>query len=177
MGLARVEMRYTTVLKDYKDHPDGPARWRNEITAYTTLDWATPKLHCHGEYWLEMERLTPILELAYDQTRRYRDPLRELVQAVHDAGYWHCDIALVNVVIHPVRGPLLIDWENLRPATGPVSYDLYGARAAGTEVPWPVKDGRGRPLPDDEAGNGIYWRGPWDICPGRYWNVDGSELA
>lgn len=165
MGLATIEIRHTTVLKDYLHHPEaGQARWANEIRAYTELDWATPKLHCSGEWWLETERLTPILDLAYDQTLRYRNPLRDLVQAVHDAGWWHCDIALINVVVHPVRGPLLIDWEGMTPATGPVSYDLYGARAAGVEQSWPVK-----------GGDGVSWMGPWEMCPGRYWNINGSE--
>lgn len=157
MGTARVEKRYLTVLKDYKDtHRD---RYAKELTAYTELDWATPDLKWHGEFWIEMERLTPILDLAYDQSRRYEKPLRDLLQAVHDAGYWHGDCALVNVVIHPVRGPLLIDWENLMESAGPVSYDLYGARAAGVESPWPVR-----------GGDGVWWGGPWDMCPGRYWS-------
>lgn len=157
MGTARVEKRYITVLKDYKDTDRD--RYAKELTAYTELDWATPDLKWHGEFWIEMERLTPILDLAYDQSRRYEKPLRDLLQAVHDAGYWHGDCALVNVVIHPVRGPLLIDWENLMRAEGPVSYDLYGARAAGVASPWPVR-----------GGDGVWWGGPWEMCPGRYWS-------
>lgn len=157
MGTARIEKRHTTVLKDYKDtHRD---RYAKELTAYTELDWATPALQCHGEFWIEMERLTPILDLAHDQSRRYEKPLRDLLQAVHDAGYWHGDCALVNVVIHPVRGPLLIDWENLMESSGPVSYDLYGARAAGVAPPWPVR-----------GADGVWWGGPWEMCPGRYWS-------
>jgi len=156
MGLARVEQRFTTVLKDYKDASRD--RYFKELTAYTEMPWATPELKWHGEFWLEMERLTPILDLTPEQSIRYREPLRNLLQRVHDAGYWHGDCALVNVVIHPVRGPLLIDWENLMPAAGPVSLDLYGAKAAGAPAPWPVPDG-----------NGVWWGGPWDMCPGRYW--------
>lgn len=158
MGLARIEPRYTTVLKDYRDHADGQQRWQNEITAYTQLGWAAPKLLCSNPYWLEMERCTPILDLTRDQSTKYRQPLRDLLQAIHDAGYWHRDISLVNVVIHPARGPLLIDWENLTPATGSISYDLYGARLAGVEPAW-----------DAPGGNGVWWGGPWDTCPGLYW--------
>lgn len=156
MGLARTELRYTTVLKDFKD--TDRSRYFRELQAYTELEWATPKLMYHGEFWLEMERLTPILEMTPDQSVKYRQPLRELLQAVHDAGWWHSDCALVNVVVHPYRGPLLIDWENLAPASGAVSYDLYGARAAGVVSPWPVK-----------GGEGVWWGGPWEMCAGRYW--------
>ena len=105
-----------------------------------------------------MERLTPILDLAYDRFRGCRS-LCAILAAVHDAGYWHGDCALVNVVIHPARGPLLIDWENLMESAGPVSYDLYGARAAGVKSPWPVR-----------GGDGVWWGGPWEMCPSRYWS-------
>jgi len=157
MGFARVEMRYTSVLKDYKD--TDRTRYYKELRAYTELDWATPKLLCHNEYWIEVERLTPILSMTREQSRKYREPLRELLQAIHDAGWWHCDCTLTNVVVHPVRGPLLIDWENLTPANGPVSYDLYGAKAAGHPQAWP----------DDSDGNGVWWGRGRETDPGRYW--------
>lgn len=156
MGTASVELRFTTVLKDYKDTDHD--RHRKEIEAYTLLPWATPTLMWHGEHWLEMERLTPILDLAPEQSVKYLRPLRDLIQRVHDAGYWHGDVSLVNIVIHPKRGPLLIDWENMVPATGSVSYDLYGARAAGIDPLWPV-----------EGDDGVWWGGPWRTCPGQYW--------
>lgn len=159
MGLATVDKRFTTVLKDYKDHPDGQVRWEREVFAYTELSWATPTLIVSNPRWLEMERLTPILALGRDQSRRYEKPLRDLLQALHDAGWWHTDCALVNVVIHPVRGPLLIDWEGMSPAVGSVSYDLYGASAAGVAPGWEVR-----------GGDGVSWKGPWDECPGRYWS-------
>lgn len=158
MGLAKIEERYTTVLKDYKRHPDGQTRWEREVFAYKELSWATPELICSNPRWLEVERLTPILSLSRDQSIRYKKPLRELLQAVHEAGWWHGDCVLVNVVVHPTRGPLLIDWEGLSPAVGSVSYDLYGAHAAGVEPGWKV-----------EGGDGVSWRGPWDVCPGKYW--------
>lgn len=156
MGKATVDIRFTSVLKDFKD--TDRTRYHKEVTAYTQLDWATPKLIVHNEYWIETERLTPILDLYPDQAKKYKQPLRELLQAVHDAGWWHMDCALVNVVIHPMRGPLLIDWENLTPSQSEVSYDLYGARAAGVHTPWPV--------PGDD---GVWWGGPWDMCPGKWW--------
>lgn len=156
MGTARVELRDNTVLKDYKD-TDHDRYWK-EITAYTEIPWATPTLLYHGEHWIETERLTPVLDLPPATSLKYRAPLRDLLQRVHDAGWWHGDCSLVNVVIHPTRGPLLIDWENLMPADGPISLDLYGARAAGRKAPWPVA-----------GGDGVWWGGPWDNCPGRYW--------
>lgn len=156
MGLAEVDIRYTTVHKVYP--PGQIDRCAIEVSAYQTLDWATPKLMWHGENWLEMERCTPILDLEPEQTLRYKKPLRELIQAVHEAGWWHCDVALVNVVVHPTRGPLLIDWENARPASSDISYDLYGARSAGVDPAWPVRG-------DD----GVSWNGPWDTCPGKFW--------
>lgn len=154
---AQIDIRENTVLKDYPEHEH--ERWEREWFAYHELEFATPKLLCGNPRWLEMERLTPIQELGPDASRKYQEPLRELVQAVHDAGWWHGDIALCNVVVHPYRGPLLIDWENMRPAVSEVSYDLYGAAAAGVDPFWKVK-----------GADGVSWRGPWDFCPGPYWS-------
>src|SRR5699024_6865443 len=98
----------------------GPERYNFELYAYQFLSWATPELFCHGEFWIEMERLSPILDLGPDRSRKYRDPLRRLLSRLHESGWWHCDVDLVNVVVHPVRGPLLIDWENLREAEGSI---------------------------------------------------------
>ena len=158
MGLAVVDIRPFTVLKDFKDHPAGRERWSNEIRAYTEIPWATPELKWSNEYWLEVERLTPITDLGPERSVKYREPLKTLLQGVHDAGYWHRDIDLINVVIHPVRGPLLIDWEGICPATGEVSYDLYGARAAG------VASGHERKGPD-----GVWWGGGSATAPKNYW--------
>lgn len=157
MSDATLDLRYLTVLKDYPEAEHN--RWEREIFAYTHLPWATPELRWHNPRWLEMERLLPILDLTPTQSAHYRAPLRALLQRLHDAGWWHCDVALCNVVIHPARGPLLIDWENLRPAQGGVSYDLYGATAAGVTPRWDVT-----------GDNGVWWDGPWDTCPGKYWN-------
>lgn len=156
MGHARIEERFTTVLKDYAG--TDRARYFKEIEAYKKLDWATPQLMYHGEFWLEMERLVPILDLTPAQSKKYEKPLRDLLQSVHSAGYWHGDCDLVNVVIHPVRGPLLIDWENLTPSSGEVSYDIFGARAAGIDELWST-----------ESGDGVHWYGSSPTCPGNYW--------
>lgn len=155
MSRAKVDMRFTSVHKVYPANER--EKWQREIYAYTNLDFATPALDCWGDCWLEMERCVPILELPPEQSVKYRQPLRELLMQVHEAGWWHRDVDLVNVVIHPARGPLLIDFENLARAEGDVSYDLYGAQVAGS-TPWPGKG------PD-----GVYWHGPTGTCPGRYW--------
>ena len=156
MSDATLDSRFTSVLKDYPAHQH--ERWEREVWAYQNLSFATPELWWHNERWLEMERLTPILELGPERSRKYAGPLRELLQRLHNEGWWHCDVSLVNVVVHPARGPLLIDWENLRPAEGNVSYDLYGARSAGVPQRWKV--------PGD---NGVFWGGPWRNCPANYW--------
>ena len=156
MGEAQVDLRPTTVHKVYPEHLRFKAQ--HETFFYTELDWATPKLLYSGEGWLETERLTPILELPKDLSRKYEKPLRDLVSAVNDAGFWHCDVCLVNVVIHPMRGPLLVDWENARASESEISYDLYGAELAGAEVTY-----------EPHRPNGVWWDGPWRTCPGVYW--------
>src|SRR5690606_36591807 len=107
--MAQVDRRPTTVHKVYPEHLRFKAQ--HEIFFYTELDWAAHKLLYSRDGWQETERLTPILQLHKDLSREYEAPLRDLVSGVNDAGFWHCDVWLVNVVIHPMRGPLLIDWE------------------------------------------------------------------
>jgi|SRR5690606_26108786 len=160
MGLARVDIRQETVLKDFLKHPDGPARYKREVDAYTEIPWACPKLLWHSERWLEVERLQPLIDLGPDLSRKYCEPLRELLQAIHDAGWWHMDVDLINAVIHPTRGVLLIDWENFSQARTNVSYDLYGARAAGVPSPWKAKG------PD-----GVWWGSSSPTSPKNYWQL------
>lgn len=161
MGLATVEDRYLTVHKVYP--PDMHERAAREVRIYQELPWATPRLDCYGEGWLEMEKCTPILDLLPEQSVKYREPLRDLLRRVHEAGWWHMDVCLRNVVIHPVRGVLLIDWEGATRATSNISPDLYGARAAQI----PLED-----VWEPQRPDGVWWGGPWDDCPGRYWPED-----
>jgi|GEM_PF-5730497 len=156
MGYAEVEIRKDTVLKVYPESYRD--KWEKEVLAYQTLSFAAPKLVGYGEGWLGTEKLTPILDLPKNQSIKYRDDLRKLIIAIHNKGYWHGDIALCNVVIHPTRGVLLIDWENLMERNGCVSYDLYGSGAAGVDQAWEV-----------EGNDGVSWNRPWDICPGKFW--------
>ncbi|AVO21700.1 kinase [Mycobacterium phage MooMoo] len=155
MGLATTTIHRRTVHKRFAQQ----SAWENELKAYRAMPWAAPKLVNYGPMWIETERCTPILNLHPNWSRRYAEPLWDLLAAIHDAGWWHCDPCLINVVIHPDRGVLLIDFENLTPATGTHSYDLYGAQAAGVPPAW---EGQG---PD-----GVYWGGPHDFCPGPYWD-------
>lgn|GEM_PF-5746070 len=83
MSNARVDLRYQTVHKVYPE--DERERWQREIRAYTDLDFATPRLMWWGDLWLEMERLTPILDLGPEASRRYEQPLKDLLTRVHDA--------------------------------------------------------------------------------------------
>src|SRR5690606_41561376 len=110
--MAQVDLRPTTVHKVYPEHLRFKAQ--HEIFVYTELDWATPKLLYSGEGWLETERLTTILELPKDLSRKYEKPLRDLVRAVNDAGFWHCEVCLLNWVMHPMLGSLLIEWATAR---------------------------------------------------------------
>ncbi|AWH14493.1 kinase [Mycobacterium phage TChen] len=155
MGLSTITTHRRVVRKDFIE----ARSWAKELHAYRTLPWATPKLLDYGPMWIEVERCTPILNLNPEWSRRYAEPLWDMLAALHQAGWWHCDACLINVVVHPDRGALLIDFENLTPAAGPVSYDLYGARAAGVEPAW---SGMGA--------DGVFWNGPHDFCPGPYWD-------
>src|SRR5690606_37126671 len=114
MGLATVEERYRTVHKVYP--PDMHERAAREVRSYQELPWATPRLDCYGEGWLEMEKCTPILDLLPEQSVKYREPLRDLLRRVHEAGWWHMDVCLRNVVSPPLRGGLLLDWAGGTPA-------------------------------------------------------------
>ena len=165
--MATIDTRYLTVLKDYSPESGGGTpyerivqRYENEVFAYTELSWATPKLDGHNPLWLEAERLTPLTDIPPQYSVKYRQPLRALLQRLHDSGWWHRDVSVDNVVIHPVRGPLLIDWEWLTPATSNVSYDLYGAKIAQSDNPFPIEG-------DDTEEGAHWWSG--SRAPGHWW--------
>ncbi|QBP31580.1 serine/threonine kinase [Mycobacterium phage Cornucopia] len=155
MGLATVTTHRRTVHKQFAQQ----GAWQKELDAYHAIPWAAPKLIGYGPMWIEVERCTPILNLHPEWSRRYAEPLWDMLAALHQAGWWHCDACLINVVVHPDRGVLLIDFEDLTPASSAVSYDLHGARAAGVEPAWP-----------GVGSDGVHWNGPWTTCPGPYWD-------
>ena len=159
MSATKVVFGNDTVVKYYR--PGTGILGVHETWYYHVLPWATPALLNYGPGWIEIERCTPILDLDRDTARSYRDSLRNLLNSIHEVGFWHRDTILRNVVVHPQRGVLLIDWENATPATSNVSYDLYGARAAGVESAHP-----------DRGPDGIWWGAPEDLSPGVYLDAD-----
>ena len=163
---SRVEILDVRVIKTYT--PEHEAKFMVELRCYQNLSFATPALISHSieRRELVIERLTPILEV--EKNIRYKPQLWNLLQKIHDNGWWHRDIALRNVVVHPERGVLLIDWESAIRATSDVSYDQWGAVAAG----YPEhKINRINTRP-----TGIYWFFDWNECPNKYWTNDGNSL-
>lgn len=121
-----------------------------------------PKLISHNDYTntLVIEKCTPILEV--ENNIVYKDKLWKLLEELHKDGRNHRDVSLINVVIKDGE-PLLIDWEASAPSNPAMkSYDLYGAIESGITIPdeWIELYGE----------NGIWWGGPWDNCPGKYWS-------
>jgi hypothetical protein len=140
--------------------------FEKELMLYNELSFACPKLLDAYGNTLVIERCAPILDVDYNI--RYKDQLWNLLGEIHTAGWWHADIALRNVVVHPERGVLLIDWESAIKATSDVSYDQWGAVAAG----YPEhKINRINTRP-----TGIYWFFDWNECPNKYWTKNGNSL-
>ena len=133
-----------------------------EILAYLELPWATPAIQWNGGLWLEIERCTPILEYPPERSRQWAGQLKDVITRVNQAGWWHRDVSLVNVVIHHERGPLLIDWEHLSPALSGVSYDLYGAEKAGAANQHPKIPG----------GTGACWNALAQYSPRTVWGIN-----
>lgn len=110
-----------------------------------------------------IEQCTPILDIPKTENIKYKTPLLELLQKLHEAGANHRDAVLSNVVIKD-GAPLLIDWESATMQIGKISSDLYGAEMAGVK---PIVSDSSM----DYGSNGIWWGGPWDQCPGKYWGM------
>ena len=121
----------------YKKYPSSArSGFECELFAYTELSEFTPRLIDHGDLWILVEGCTPLVYYRPEDSFWLVDRLKNLYQRLHDAGYWHRDCAVVNVVVHPERGPLLIDFEHLTSAVSDVSYDLQGPAAAGVLPAW-----------------------------------------
>src|SRR5690606_344775 len=86
------------------------------------------------------------------------EELWESIERLASRGARHGDVNLANVVRHPTRGLLLIDWEKATLHQG-VSQDLF---------PDP-------PL-DPELKNLVCWDGPWGCCPGVIFGVSAKEM-
>ena len=106
-----------TVVKKHAD----PVRFAEELRFYLLVPWAAPELHDFGPDWLEIEHVRGRRPEAAD-----KPALRALLDALHTEGVNHRDAHTKNVVMHPSRGPLLIDWEFATDKPGVLSYDLHG---------------------------------------------------
>lgn len=151
-----------TVVKWYPE----PIRHRlaTEVAAYRACGWAAPRMLWATGEAICVERCTPL-------TKAPRDPLhaaelRQLLRCLHATGWNHRDVNVSNLVLHPVRGVLLIDWETAGPA-GPSSYDLHGASAAG----FPAVE-----LPPHQRPDGVWWGGPGPLAPSIYWGDMGAHV-
>lgn len=154
----------TKVKKDYvyiKTHTSID-KYKNELFFYKNYKDYTPSLIAYNDdsMTLVIEACTPILEIPNNSI--YSDKLRDLLEGLHNDGANHRDVALINVVVKDDR-VLLIDWESARLVKDDSkSWDLYGATNSSLE-----------PDPfwlNDYGANCVWWGGPWDICPGKYWN-------
>lgn len=151
------EFRATTVVKRYPR--EIRHRLRNEIAAYRAVPWAAPKLLWATHDAICMQRLRPVI--GYPPQIAHARQLRALLLRLHEAGWNHRDVAVSNVVVHPRRGVLLIDWET----SGPVdparpSYDLHGAWAAGV----PLGD-----IPRHQRPDGVWWGYDGPHAPATFW--------
>ena len=144
-----------TVVKHYQ--PGTEILGVHEVWYYHVIPWATPALLNYGPGWIEIERCTPLLDLDRETARSYRNNLWNLLNSIHEVGFWHRDIILRNVVVHPQRGILRIAWETATTATSSVSYDLSGAQAAGVESAHPAR-----------SLDGVWWGAPEDLSPRVY---------
>jgi len=143
-----------TVVKSftYRDH------YNLEVSAYRDFAWAAPRL-LHADdikMTIVVERLVTAEEL---KTWHPRESLRKLLQRLHDFGVNHRDVHVGNVVRHPTRGPLLIDWEHHTRNVGPFSFDLYGPDKSGVSQP------------EGQRGIPMWWDAKHKRALGVAWNV------
>lgn len=153
-----------TILSDtvVKTHHDRD-RFTNELIGYTNNYWAAPRvvdvdlenMVLVTEKCVPLDKIPPDLE--------HRNQLRRLLEDLHSSGWNHRDCAILNAVLHPKRGVLLIDWEScwkIPEAGAGLSYDLFGARASG----YPGSD-----IPLDQMPDGVWWGGKRWCDPLVWW--------
>lgn len=138
-----------------------------EVAAYRACAWAAPALLWVTPDAICMERCTPLLDAPRDPAHAAQ--LRSLLERLHASGWAHRDVSAPNIVVHPERGVLLIDWETAGRCdpTRP-SYDLHGAAAAG----FPAEL-----LPLHQRPDGVWWGGPGYDAPAKYWGGAGADLG
>ena len=137
-----------------------------EVAAYRACGWAAPRLLWVTPDAVCVERCTSLLDVPRDPAHAHQ--LRDLLERLHASGWAHRDVSAPNIVTHPSRGVLLIDWETAGPAdpTRP-SYDLHGAAAAG------FPEGL---LPPHQRPHGVWWGGPGNDAPANYWGDVSADL-
>lgn len=162
--MAGFEMQF---LSDYviKRH-ESKFLFIQELIGYTNCHWAAPKLLGVDVEKLELrvERCTPLIEIPPNPSHA-KDAWDKL-QALHDSGWNHRDAAALNMVLHPTRGVLLIDWETVYEVPcveDSLSFDLYGATNTYVDPEWVAEHLR----PD-----GVWWHSGRPHDPGVWWGVD-----
>lgn len=139
-------------------------RFHNELFFYKTYPEFAPKLLGYDitNMTLFIEKWTPMHELPMEESIKFKPRLWNLLEKLHKNGANHRDVAITNVVVkgEEVR---LIDWEVATQDIKEMSMDLYGAETVGMKLP------KGYEGPIKYGPQGIWWGGPWDISPGRYW--------
>lgn len=141
-------------------------RFTDELIGYANCYWAAPKLfHVDVENMvLCIERCVPLYEVPKDP--RHAEQARELLAKLHYSGWNHCDCSLLNMVLHPERGILLIDWETVWKVPGDprdsLSYDLFGAHKS----KYPPQN-----VPKLQQPEGVWWGSKRLFDPVVYWGT------
>lgn len=140
-----------------------------ELIGYANCHWISPKILGvdMASKTIVIERCVPLTQLPpnLDHARQAWDRLQQL----HESGWNHRDCSVLNMVLHPTRGVLLIDWETVwqvPDVTNSLSYDLHGASYTDVPADW---------VPIWVQPEGIWWGAGRPHDPGRWWGVDFSK--
>lgn len=146
--------------KEFDDSPEGQHAFFREAFFYANYSDFAPQLISAEHLTLSIEKCVPLIRNSAYCGSPSQDAaeLWGLVNRLARRGARHGDINLANVVRHPSRGLLLIDWEKASLHRG-VSQDLF---------PDP-------PL-DPVEKNLVCWDGPWACCPGLVFGVSAQEM-
>jgi hypothetical protein len=104
-----------------------------EAAFYRLVPYACPALMEEGTDYLVLETLEPALSLP---DWKPLDEMLALLTRLHLEGRVnHRDVHLGNILRHPTRGPVLIDWEHATTLVRSTSYDSHGPVASLTPQP------------------------------------------
>lgn len=140
-----------------------------ELIGYANCYWVAPRLLGMDPERLELyvERCVPLVEVDPDPTHA-RDAWDKLLR-LHETGWNHRDASVWNMVLHPSRGVLLIDWETVYEVPcirNSKSYDLYGAASTCVDPEWVTPSMR----PE-----GVWWGSGRPRDPGVWWGVESFD--